>query len=142
METARVRFQPLVEWAVAGACIAAVLAAGSLAVREVRTVSPVTPVIARETPQDLSPPNGVPPRSVSVPMLLLPGGGEVRVGDTLSAVADRLGRQAEAGYEAVDRTSRGGRLTRSYDHGGTPFVLVFEPLAAGAQARVAAIYLP
>ena len=42
-------------------------------------------------------PAGVPPRAVSVPVLLLPDGKEVRVGETLSQIAQRLGREAEAG---------------------------------------------
>ena len=48
MEATRVRFGAIVEWAVAAAAIVAVVALASFADREVRTVSAVTPVIARE----------------------------------------------------------------------------------------------
>jgi hypothetical protein len=74
-------------------------------------------------------------------MLLLADGKEVRVGDTLPAIAARLGRQAEMGSQSVDRTPQGERLTRFYEHGGTRFVLVFEPFESGGEPTVAAIYL-
>lgn len=141
MEATRVRFQPVVEWVAAAACITTLFAIGSLAVREFRTVSAVTPVSAREPLPAVPPPTAVPSRAVSVPMLLLADGKEVRVGDSLSAVAAHLGRQAEEGRQTVERAAYGERLTRFYEHAGTQFVLVFEPFEVGAEARVAAIYL-
>ena len=116
------------------------MAVASIVVRELRTVGAAVPVIARET-QTAVIPAGVPARAVSVPVLLLPGTKAVRVGDTVSAIAARLGRDAEVGSQAVERSRFGERLTRFYEHGGTRFVLVFEPFEAGGQPRVAAIYL-
>lgn len=141
MQATRVRFESFVEWAVAAAFIVAALAAGSVVVREFRTVNAVTPVIAREAVPPASVPAGVPSRAVNVPVLLLADGNVIRVGDSLSEIALRLGRQAEAGRQSVDAAPNGERLTRFYDHVGTRFVLVFEPLQRDAEPRIAAIYL-
>ena len=142
MEATRSRFGAMLEWAVAAAFIMAVLAASSIVMREIRTVSAVLPVIAREAPAPVPPtPAGVPSRAVSVPVLLLSDGKDVRVGESLSAVAGRLGRQAEAGPQSIERAPNGERVTRFYEHWGTRFVLVFEPFERNAEARVAAIHL-
>ena len=153
MGATRVRVESVLEWALAAAFVFVALAVGSLVVREFRTVSAVTTgvvtsgvtsVIARETPAPApapAVPAAVPPRAVSVPVLLLPDGNSVRVGETLSAVAARLGRQAEAGAQAVERAPNGERLTRFYEHAGSRFVLVFEPFERDAEPKVAAIYL-
>jgi hypothetical protein len=74
-------------------------------------------------------------------VLLLADGKAIRVGDTLSAIALRLGRQAEVGAQSVERAPNGERLARSYEHAGTRFVLVFEPFQRDAEPRIAAIYL-
>lgn len=140
MEATRVRVESVLEWALAAAFTLGALAVGSLVVREFRTVSAVTSVIAREAPAPAAP-AAVPPRAVSVPVLLLSDGKAVRVGETLSDVAARLGRQAEAGAQAVERAPNGERLTRFYEHAGSRFVLVFEPFERDAEPKVAAIYL-
>jgi hypothetical protein len=140
MEATRVRFESLFEWAVAAAFIVAILAAGSVVVREFRTVTG-TPVIAREPVQLSEAPAGVPSRAVSVPMLLLPGGTEVHVGDPLATIASRLGKQAAVGPDVVEPAPTGQRLTRAYARDGAEFILVFEPFEAGGKPRVAAIYL-
>ena len=141
MKVMPLRFESFIEWAVAAAFIVAILAAGSVAVREVRTVNAVTPVIAREARPDPPVSAGVPSRAVSVPVLLLADGKAIRVGDSLSAIALRLGRQAEVGVQSVERAPNGERLTRFYDHVGTRFVLVFEPVEREAEPRIAAMYL-
>ena len=140
MEASRRRFESLVEWAVAAAFIAAVVAAGAIVIREFRTVNPVTPVIARE-PLDAPVPAGVPSRAVSVPMLVLRDGNTVRIGDSLSSVASRLGREAEARSPMADHTLVGERITRFYNQAGTQFLLVFEAPEGAREMRVAAIYL-
>jgi hypothetical protein len=143
MEATRQRFTSLLEWAVAVACIASMLLLGSLAVREFRTVSAMTSVSA-STPASTPAPAalaGVPARAISVPLLLLSDGKEVRVGETISAIVERLGQHAIVGKQAIERAVHGQRLTRFYDHVGTQFVLVFEPFEANAEPRVAAIYL-
>lgn len=141
MEATRARFGSAIEWLVAAAFTVVVVGAGSIVVRELRTVSAVMPVIADEPQPPAMLPTGVPARAVSVPVLLLPGSKAVRVGDTVSAVAARLGRDAEVGSQVVEPSRFGDRLTRFYEHAGRRFVLVFEPFQAGAEPKVAAIYL-
>ena len=141
MEASRLRFESFIEWAVAAVFSVAMLAIGSVVVREFRTVNPVTPVIAGEVLPAPPVPAGVPSRAVSVPVLLLADGKAIRVGDTLSGVARRLGRQAEVGTPSVERAPNGERLTRFYEHAGMRFVLVFEPFEREAEPRIAAIYL-
>lgn len=143
MQATRVRYEALLEWIVAAGAIAGLLAIGSLVTREFQTVRGVMPpVIAREAPaRTVPPPAGIPSRAVSVPMLLLSGGKEIRVGETLAAIAERLGRQAEVGQQSIERGAYGERLTRFYEYGGTRFVLVFEPFEPQGEPRIAAIFL-
>ena len=140
MDATRARFGSLLEWILAAVCIVAILAIGSIAVREFRTVAAVTPVIAHEAALP-DPPAAVPSRAISVPMLLLPNGVELRVGDPAAEVVSRLGRQAEVAAPSIDRSAAGERVTRFYEQGGTRFVVVLEPFADDAQVRVAAIYV-
>ena len=140
MDATRARFGSLLEWILAAVCIVAILAIGSIAVREFRSVAAVTPVIAHEAALP-DPPAAVPSRAISVPMLLLPNGVELRVGDPAAEVVWRLGRQAEVAAPSIDRSAAGERVTRFYEQGGTRFVVVLEPFADDAQVRVAGIYL-
>jgi hypothetical protein len=141
METTRARFGSAIEWLLATVFIVAAVGVVSIVVRELRTIGAV-PAMARESAALAAPvPAGVPARAVSVPVLILPGKKEVRVGDTVSAVAARLGRDAEIGSQVVERSRFGDRLTRFYEHAGTRFVLVFEPFEAAGQPKVASIYL-
>ncbi len=147
MEATHQRFTSILEWALAVGFIAALLVVGSLAVREFRTVSALPAVSAAGSSNAPAavPASatsvGVPPRAISIPMLLLSDGNEVRVGETISAIVARLGQHAIVGKQAIERAVHGQRVTRFYDHAGTNFVLVFEPFEANAEPRVAAIYL-
>ena len=133
------RFGSVIEWGVAAIFLLAALFIGSLIVRE-RTVSTaaVAPV---EEAELMALPAGVPARAISVPVLLLLDGKEIRVGDTATHVAALLGRAAEVGKQHVDRGSLGDRLTRFYEHASTQFLLVFEPFERHGEPRVSAIYL-
>ncbi len=143
MDATRIRIGAIVEWVVAAGFILVTLAVGSIVVREFRTVSAVMPVIAREAPAPVPPtPAGVPSRAVSVPVLLLADGKELRVGETVSEIGARLGPRAWSGTPSIERAPNGERLTRFYEYAGTRFVLVFEPFERDAEARIAAIYLP
>jgi hypothetical protein len=141
MEATRRRFESFVEWALAATFIAALLGIGSVVVREIRTVNAVTPVIAREPTQMPPVPAGVPSRAVSVPLLLLEDGNQVRIGDSVAAITSRLGHQAETRAPMTDHTPTGERLTRFYDYGRTRFSLVFEAVGTSGDMRLAAIYL-
>lgn len=141
MKATRTRFESFIEWAVAAAFIVAMAGVASVIVREFRTMNAVTPVSARETIPPSAPPAGIPSRAVSVPILLLSDGKEIRVGDSFRNVSARLGREAEAGTPMVERAPNGERQTRAYDYAGAQFILVVEPFEAGGTPRVAAIYL-
>jgi len=141
MDATRARVSSLLEWLVAAVGIVAVLAIGSVLVRDLRTVSAVTPVIAHEEALP-DPPATVPSRSVAVPVLLLSDGAELRVGDTAAELSARLGAGAEVAPPAIDRTPSGDRVTRFYAHNGQRFAVVLGPFAGDGQVRVAAIYLP
>jgi hypothetical protein len=141
MDAARRRFESFIEWALAVTFMVALLGIGSVVVREIRTVNPVTPVIAREPTQTPLVPAGVPSRAVSVPMLLLADGNRVLIGDSVAAITSRLGRQAETRAPVTDRAPTGERLTRFYDYAGTRFSLVFEDVGASGEMRLTAIYV-
>jgi hypothetical protein len=140
MDAARSRLGSFLEWLIAAAVIGAVLGAGSIAVREIRTVRALTPVIAGEAAVP-EPPAGVPPRTVSVPMLVLADGKELRVGVRASDVRALIGQTAQVGVDAIERAGGRERLTRVYSYVGSRFALVFEPSEADADPRVVAIYL-
>ncbi len=141
MVARRARVSSLLEWIAALAVISGLIALGSVLVRDLRTVSAVTPVIAHEE-TIADPPATVPARSVSVPVLLLSDGAQLRVGDAAAELPTRLGRDAEVAPRAIDRTSSGERETRFYAQGGQRFAVVLQALAGDGQVRVAAIYLP
>jgi hypothetical protein len=130
------------EWLVAAAFLLATIAVGSMILRELRAAPPVPQATRPPRAAISSVPPSVPPRAVSVPVLPFLDGKEIRVGDTVSAVAERLGRRAEIGRQEVDRGSLGERLTRFYDYAGSRFIVVYEPFERNGEARVAAIYLP
>jgi hypothetical protein len=145
MDALRVRprfaLAPVFEWVVAALFLVATVAVGSLILHELRP-GPPTQTAPAARPIAASIPAVVPPRAVSVPVLPFLDGKEVRIGETVSIVASRLGRAAEVGRQEVDRGSLGERLTRFYEYGGSRFILVFEPFERNGEARVAAIYLP
>jgi hypothetical protein len=141
MDAARFRFGAIVEWAVAAAAIVAVVALALFTDREVRNVSAVTPVSAREAPAPVvAPPAAIPPGAISVPLLLLSDGTKINLGETASDVIARLPRKAEAAPLSVERAPYGERVTRTYEHQGIRFQLVFEPFDKGAEPRVTAIF--
>ena len=141
MKGTRVRFGSILEWLVAAAVLAVVLAAGSNIYREFGAVRAVMPVIAGEArPYDS--PAGLPPRAVSVPMLHLGSGREIRVGDGASDVSARFGEAVQVISESLERTAAGERVTRVYEDVGVQFILVFQPVGQNGEPQVAAIYLP
>ena len=99
------------------------------------------PVIAGEARIYYDPPAAIPPRAVSVPMLLLGNGQEAahRRSRIRGGRASRQRRQAH--LESVERVAVRERLTRFYNDVGVQFAVVFEALERTAEPRVAAIYL-
>ena len=135
----RVRLGSALEWCVAALFLAATCAVGVLIVRELR-MAPAAPVEAAVKVAESLPP-AIPARAISVPVLLLHDGKQVKVGDTVETVAKSLGRESEVGRQLADRGANGDRLTRFYDSAGTRFVLVFEPAERNGALCVAGIYL-
>lgn len=135
----RARLGSALEWLIAAAFLIATVAVATMIVRELRT-APRTVAAASES-SVATLPAGIPTRAISVPVLLLLDGKEVRVGQSVDDVSRNLGRSAEVGRQLVDRGALGERLTRFYDHNGTRFVLVFEPFERNGAMRVAGIYL-
>lgn len=141
MDAVRARFGPVLEWIVAATFLGATLLVGSLIVRELRAVTSAAPAQTTAAPETAEPPADVPGRAISVPVLLLLDGKEVRVGDPIGRIGALLGPEAELGPPTIDRGALGERLTRFYEHAGTQFILVFEPFERRGEPRVAAIYL-
>jgi hypothetical protein len=137
----RFRLAPVFEWVIAALFLGATVVVGSMLLRQLAPTPSVRPVPAAR-PVVASIPSAVPPRAVSVPVLPFLDGKEIRIGETVSVVAARLGRAAESGRQEVDRGSLGERLTRFYEYAGSRFILVFEPFERNGEVRVAAIYLP
>jgi hypothetical protein len=139
MLATRARLAPLLEWLCAAAIIVALLAVGMLAVREGRVVRAATPVMANEAPAP-EPPPSLPPRAISLPMLLLSDGKVVQIGAAASDVLAQLGRWAQVGADSIDRAAGVERITRFYQYVGTRFALVFEAPRQNGEPRVIAIY--
>jgi hypothetical protein len=139
----RIQWTAVMEWAVAASFLVATVAVGVLLFAQFRPmpVARAAAATSAQPPVDTIP-AAVPARAVSVPLLPFVDGKEIRLGETVSAIALRLGRAAENGRQEVDRGSLGERLTRFYEYSGSRFVLVFEPFERNGEARVSAIYLP
>jgi len=110
----RARLGSALEWFVAALFLIATIAVALLIARELR----VSPPVAQAAPEsDAVLPVAVPARAISVPVLLLLDGKEVRVGDPVDAVARNLGRSAgsksTAARSAID--SRGSTSTEARD---------------------------
>ena len=142
MDALRVRVAPVLEWIVAAVFLAATVLVISLIFGVLHAPRPVLHAQTVARPVLTGIPAVVPDRAVSVPVLPFSDGREVRVGDTASAVAARLGRAAEQGRQYADQGAIGERLTRFYEYAGLRFILVFEPFERKGEPRVAAIYLP
>ena len=133
------RLGAFLEWVLAAIAVVAVLAAGAIVMRQVRTVTTVLPAMASETQAPLiAAPAAIPPGAISLPVLVFADGKEVRLGETLSEVVSRIGRGA--GTPVAERAPNGERVTRAYEYGGRFFQLVFEPFSKGEEPRLAAIY--
>ena len=141
METTRSRFGSILEWLIAAAFMVAAFALMAVAVPGLRGVRALTttPVLATEAPApDVT--ATVPPRAVSVPLLLFGDGRQIRIGDRVSDIVSRLGGDAQVGGDAVERVAGRDRLTRLYNYVGTRFALVFETVDGSSEPRVVGIY--
>jgi hypothetical protein len=140
MDATRRRFGSLLEWLCAAVCAAgSALLLVSIGIHNVQRVPAIVPVIAEEAP-DPAPISGIPPGVARVPLLLLAGNREVRLGDRLGDVIARLGPGAQLISESREDIGKGLRAIRSYTDIGVQFILVFD--AAGDQdLRLSSIFI-
>jgi hypothetical protein len=146
MEVTRARFGSLLEWALAAVCALAIAFLGALVVETLRTPRGLVRVNVEAAeqvgvPPALDPPAAIPPRAVSVPLILLNDGTALHVGDRESIISTKLTRAWQTGVDALERTATGNRITRAYDDGVRQFLLVFDPPAEATELRLTAIYL-
>ena len=87
-------------------------------------------------------PPGVPNGAMSVPVMLLLDGSEIRHGDLRSRLDQVLSSKLAEGPPIVSAGEFGDRHTRSYRAGGIRFYVVCERWEANGPMRVAGIYLP
>lgn len=140
MDAPRRRFGSLVEWLVAAVCVGAALSILSIAVQEFRSVRAVVPVIAKEASPVVAV-SGIPPGVVPVPLLLLGDNRELRIGERLTDVVERLGSSAQLISESVDDVNGRRLLTRFYNDVGGQFILVFEAATRDVDSRLSAIFI-
>ncbi len=144
MYASRLRLGSAFEWMVAVAFLCATFAVGVLIVRELTTVRTPAPAPAPMQPAERQRPtlsSVVPAGAMSVPVLLLLDGKEIRVGDSLEHVNRIVGTDALLASQIVEPGPLGERFVHGYQHAGTRFLLVFEPFERGGTPRVSAIYL-
>jgi hypothetical protein len=140
MDATRRPVGSLVEWLCAAVCAAGAVTLVSIALHEFQSVRPVVPVIAKEIPES-APAAGIPAGVTRVPLLLLPNKRVVRLGETLTGVAEGLGGAAQLVSESLEETGAGRRLTRFYNDVGVQFVVVFDAPRAESEPRVSAIFI-
>lgn len=140
MEMTRARLGSVLEWALAAGCILALAALGSLLFNQARRAT--LPQVNAEEFASVIPdaPAVIPPRAVSVPLLLLSNGAQLRVGETAGAIAAKLNTAWQIGADAWERTATGDRVVRAYYDGARYFLLVLERTGQ-PDAQVSAIYL-
>jgi hypothetical protein len=91
---------------------------------------------------ETSSPPGVPNGAVTVPVILLRDGRELRQGDLQSRIAAVLPEKYADGPPIVSATELGERHTRAYRVDGARFYVVCERLERGGPMKIAGIYLP
>jgi len=122
VEGTRFQLVGLLEWVIAAALVVAMLAVGSVVSRDFRSVRPVVPVIAGAARSAVFPALAR-PGAVAVPMLVLPDGRTIKVGDPESAL-EFLGTRAESAPAAFERFDSGQRELRTYQYSGMDFMVV------------------
>ncbi len=146
MDASRLRLGSAFEWTIAVAFLCATFGVGFLIVRELGVVRapatrpPPAPVVPADQPVPALP-AVLPAGAMSVPVLLLLDGKEIRVGDSLDKVNALVGPGAQRSSQTVQSGPLGERFVHEYEHAGTRFLLVFEPFERGGPPRVATIYL-
>jgi len=141
MDATRRRFGSLLEWFCAAVCAVGSVLLASLTIENFRNVPAVVPVIAEEAPEPPAAISGIPAGVARVPLLLLANMREVRLGDRLDDVTERLGPTTRLESESHEDVGGARRVTRFYSDAGVQFVLVFDARSRDQNARVSAIFI-
>ena len=140
MDASRRRFGSLLEWLCAAVCAVGGVLLATSAIENFRSVPAVVPVIAEEAP-DAPAIDGLPSGVARVPLLLLTNRREIRLGDRLEDVGERLEPTARLEAESREDVSGTRRVTRFYSDAGVQFILVFDARSSDQNARVSAIFI-
>jgi hypothetical protein len=87
-------------------------------------------------------PPGVPTDATIVPVMLLPDGAELRLGDPVSRLEQVLPTRLAEGPPQVSHGEFGDRHTRTYVLSGSKFYVVCERSERDGPMKVSGIYLP
>ena len=139
MDANRLRLGSAAEWSVAVVFLLATVGVGVLILRELGTID--RPSVQPQIAAPATAPAGLPALSIPVPLLRLPDGGELRLGDSLDKASSLLGREAETGVQSVEQCRTGTRLIRGYEYGRIRFTIVFEPFERNGEFRIAGMYV-
>ncbi len=140
MDATRLRLGPAADWAVALVFFAATVGVAGLIVHELTAIGG-SPTLPARTTEPAAPPTSLPSLSIPVSVLPLPGGEELRLGESAAKVSRVLGKDVRVGVEAVEQGRLGDRITRSYEYGSIRFTLVLERFERNGELRIAAIYV-
>jgi hypothetical protein len=139
VEERRLRIGSLFEWLLAAAGVAILIWLISVPVQ--RALGPRVEAAPVVEPSTALPP-GVPPGAVSVPVMLLLDGREIRAGDSHTRLHTLLPDKLVDGPTYISANGLGERHTRLYVVDGTRFFVVCERTDTSGPMRVLGIYLP
>jgi hypothetical protein len=140
MDGTRQRLGSLLEWLLAAACAITGALLLSFGVQNLQSAAGGVAVIAKEAPGPL-PIAGIPPGVARVPLLLLSNDREVHIGDSLPAVAERLGSLSALVSESREDLGTGRRVIRFYTDTAVQFIVVFDAAVRDQEPRLSAIFI-
>ncbi len=138
VEERRLRIGSLFEWLAAAVGVLIVVWLVSVPVQ--RLLGPRVEAALVDAPNKLPP--GVPAGAISVPVMVLLDGREIRHGDLQTRVHALVPEKLADGPPHLSAGEFGGRHTRAYLVDGTRFYVVSERLEPGGAMRVVGVYLP
>jgi len=138
VEERRFRIGPMVEWAAAAFGVIALMWLVSVSVQ--RVLGPGVEAALVDTPSALPP--GIPAGAISVPVMYLLDGREIRQGELQTRLHTLLPERLADGPAQKSTAEFGERYTRTYVVQGTRIYVVCERMEPGGPMRVAGIYLP
>lgn len=138
MEERRLRIGSLFEWVAAALGVLILVWLVSVPVQ--RLIGPRVEAALVDAPNRLPP--GVPAGAISVPVMVLLDGREIRYGNLQTRVHALLPEKLTDGPVHMSTGEFGDRQTRAYLVDGTRFYVVCERLEPSGPMRVSGVYLP